>query len=237
MFTLVHGRDPSLKIIHWPQTPPRSRQVQRFRLSAMSGFESSQSFYSMVSEEIWSRKKSQICLKSGLIKSFGFCLQNNLVSKILDSVSNKLLCLKSLEFGLVQKCMQHIWTQSSWCRDFQDHQPHHDVTKVNSQRTRLWTCSLKGRPMLNEAIYPKISKCIIITIVSNNYHQIIQMYHYPLVWSSQRLSSVFNQHLGKRPGEILNSLLLKILLFPPSYTPDDDRNGKKVFRLKHLFSL
>ena len=133
--------------------------------------------------------------------------------------------------------MQHIWTQSSWCRDFQDHQPHHDVTKVNSQRTRLWTCSLKGRPMLNEAIYPNISKCIIITIVSNNYHQIIQIYHYPLVWSSQRLSSVFNQHLWKGPGKILNSLLLTILLFLPTHPPDNDKNGKKVCFVWNIYFL
>ena len=33
MFTLVRGRKPSLEIIHWPQIPPRSRWVQRFRLS------------------------------------------------------------------------------------------------------------------------------------------------------------------------------------------------------------
>ena len=113
--------EPSLKIIHWPQTHHEavkwnaSGWVRCLVLRVLSPFIQ------------WSRKrfglvKSQIFLKSGLIKSFGFCLQNNLVSKILDSVSNKLLCLKSLEFGLVQKCVQHIWTQSSWCRDFQDHQ-------------------------------------------------------------------------------------------------------------------
>ena len=36
MFTLVHGRKPSLEIIYWPHIPPRSHWMQRFGLSDSS---------------------------------------------------------------------------------------------------------------------------------------------------------------------------------------------------------
>ena len=140
---------------------------------------------------------------------------------------------KRLDFGLVPKFrflrtlfIINIIIMMSW---FQDHHPHHDVTKVNSQRTRLWTCSLKGRHMLNEAIYPNISNCIIITIClkqlsSNNPNILLSV---GIVVTN--IAICVQSALGERTWRDFKCSFEHVRFM--------SEIGKKVFCLKHLFSL